>query len=326
MQNDEKINKSGLSMARVKKLWKDDGRTCMGCGEKGHNKNSLKCLVNAIDEMSKERQSTQKQTEASNRSSEWSGSKKKDDVREREAKREAKKRVDRGGSGKVNNGSEELEIDIEVEDERLKENSGSDGHEDKAKKGAKRLKGENETRPIRKQMKKFPADNKGQGKVVKPNKGDKKTVSDDDDDFVQREHKWEIGTLLEAQMGLPNDYEDTYHPVRVIGLVEGKAYRCQFLAFDLRDTDVFQENELLDPREAEPDEHYVVGEAVHVKLINRKVNGKVVDGRMKREGVWVKGTVLAFDKTSEKVKVKYNNCNDGTDKIMVNRTRLRKAH
>jgi hypothetical protein len=72
--------------------------------------------------------------------------------------------------------------------------------------------------------------------------------------------KWEVGDVLEAEMGLVNDYEGTFHKVRVIDVLEGNSYRCQFLAFCLDDVDVFLESKLHKLFEAQPDGAYEVGD------------------------------------------------------------------
>jgi hypothetical protein len=137
--------------------------------------------------------------------------------------------------------------------------------------------------------------------------------------------KWEVGDVLEAEMGLPNDYEGTFHKVRVIDVLEGNTYRCHFLAFGLKDMDVFLESKLHELFKAQPDATYEVGDDVHVKIAHRKVRGKEVDGEESLGGIWVKAKVVSIKKKTGKVRVEYNNCDDGTDKIMVDRGKLRKA-
>ena len=156
-----------------------------------------------------------------------------------------------------------------------------------------------------------------ESKVVKPRKEETKKKK------KSKKSKWADGAVLLAEMGRPNDYEDTFHPVRIMHVLEGGTkYMCQFLAFDLKDASVFEEHELHELFEPQPDATYKVGDKVVAKIVHRKVRGKEVDGREKGSGVWVKAKVVAVNKDANTVKVEYNNCNDGTSTITLDKKKL----
>jgi|JI10StandDraft_1071094.scaffolds.fasta_scaffold105143_2 hypothetical protein len=106
---------------------------------------------------------------------------------------------------------------------------------------------------------------------------------------MRQRHVWPVGTILEAEYTSPH-YADVLHQVEVLKVLDGgKRYECRELAFD-DEVDVWPASKLHPVRDAgEPDQTYRIGDEVHVRIRNRKVNGHLVDGRAK--GVWVKGIV-----------------------------------
>jgi hypothetical protein len=246
----------------MKKTGKGE-RLCSACGEKGHYKNSNKCL----NKKSKEKEE------------------------EQQGAADVGSHFDKVAKKRVNEAKEKKEKDKEREEKKEEEESSE-----------------------------IPTGDEGEGeqkvdeepKVVTPRKSGK--------DKKSKNSKWAIGDVLLAEMGLPNDYAGTFHPVRIIDVLDGGTkYRCQFLAFDLSDVDVFEEHELYKLFEAQPDAKYKVGDEVLAKIAHRKVRGKEVDGREKKSGVWVKSKVVFVNKNAGTVKVEYNNCNDGTNTITMDK-------
>jgi hypothetical protein len=116
-------------------------------------------------------------------------------------------------------------------------------------------------------------------------------------DEVEKEQKWESGTILEAEMVCSvgtNDYTDTLHPVNVLSWTMDGLYECQLLAFKGETSiDCWPEHFLHLPREAVINRIWNIGDKVHFLWRNRNVRGDNVDGLCSKKGIWVKGTVVS---------------------------------
>lgn len=122
-------------------------------------------------------------------------------------------------------------------------------------------------------------------------------------------------------------WKDTIHRVEILEVLGDGKYLCRMFGFDILDTFECDENELHELRAAEPNAQYRVGERVHFLYINRRVNGKKVDGLESTTGVWVKGDIEHIDQAEGSFAIRHINWSDETMALTgISRLEIRKGY
>ena len=118
----------------------------------------------------------------------------------------------------------------------------------------------------------------------------------------QKNQKWKIGDIVEAEMTDNEDYEDYYNTIHRVQIVSyntnTRMYRCKLLAWE-NEYDEWDGKQLHKIRNAEPNNKYKVGDDIQFLWRNRKNQfNQELDGNFNDEGIWVKGKVIDKEKLS----------------------------
>jgi hypothetical protein len=122
----------------------------------------------------------------------------------------------------------------------------------------------------------------------------KRVRVEDDDDRRKTKQEFEVGLVYEAELsGVHKHYRDVIHPVTVLEFGgDTNTYRCQLNAFwEDASIDWYEASQLHQLRSSEPGP-WKSGQHVHIRIRDRTVQGKLVDGRLSEVGVWVKATIV----------------------------------
>jgi hypothetical protein len=103
---------------------------------------------------------------------------------------------------------------------------------------------------------------------------------EEEESVLEAPRVWAVATVLEAEMMDPSfpDYIDTIHPVEVVEIQDGTAFRCRMLAFGPQDIDTWTVDSLHLPRLEEESKRksWNIGDHVHVRIRNRKSRNKML--------------------------------------------------